>query len=638
MGSAEGACIAARWSTPVAGASVGSAVTTDSPPRIEDLALLSDCHVAALVDRSLTVVWMCSPRFDSPSVFGRLLDPEAGHSGIAVAGATETTRRYLTDTLVLQTEVTARTGTLRVVDALAAGPNPSGHDLCAQPPGVLVRRLECVSGTVDIVLDHAPRPEYGRVVPLLERDDGGVRARGGPTRVVLSAPWQVELHQDRAIASATLQAGQVAHIGIEVAALTDPQPPHRDQEELAALLDETVEAWQRWSDQHQAYQGHHRDLVHHSGRVLQALTYRPTHGIVAAPTTSLPEQLGGERNWDYRYTWLRDASWTLSALWHAACPDEAVDFFHYVTWSTAGRAASGRAQIMYGIGGEHDLTERTLSHLSGYDDSRPVRVGNDAWDQDQLDIYGELLDAAHRLRDQLVDATDQAVQFLRQMADIAARRWQEPDQGIWEVRGRPQRFLHSALMCWVALDRAVDLIDVLDPEDGGQWWRAEAEAVREALLSQGWNDELGAFTQTLGGDQLDAAALMVPLVGFLPADDPRVLSTIAAIERDLVDDRGLVRRYHTDTGVDGVAGDEGAFLLCTFWLAQALAQAGEVERARTYFDRAAGSANDVGLLAEEVDAATGRLLGNFPQAFSHVGLIHAARVLDAAQQQQAEEL
>lgn len=598
-------------------------------PPIEDLALLSDCHIAALVDRNLTVVWMCSPRFDSPSVFGRLLDPAAGHTGILVAGAIGNSRRYLTDTLVLQTEVTTPTGVLRVTDALASGPNPSGHDLCAQPAGVLVRRLECLSGIVDVEVEHAPRPEYGLVVPVLLRENGEVRARGGPTRVLLITPWQASLQQGRATASATMQAGDVAHVGIEVAALTDPPPPHREQEELAALLDETVAAWQRWSDQHQAYEGEHRDLVHHSGRVLQALTYRPTHGIVAAPTTSLPEQIGGERNWDYRYTWLRDASWTLSALWHAACPDEAVDFFHYVTWSTAG-AASGRAQIMFGVGGEHDLTERTLPHLAGYQDSRPVRVGNNAWNQVQLDIYGELLDAAHRLRDQLDDPPRHVAQFLRQMADIAARRWREPDQGIWEVRGGPQRFLHSALMCWVALDRAVDLVDVLDPDDGGQLWRTEAEAVREALLSEGWNPEVGSFTQTLDGDQLDAAALMVPLVGFLPADDSRVLSTIAAIERDLVDARGLVRRYRTETGADGVSGDEGAFLLCTFWLAQALAKAGEVERAQAYFDRACGSANDVGLLAEEVDADSGRLLGNFPQAFSHVGLIHAARALDEA--------
>jgi alpha,alpha-trehalase len=598
---------------------------------IEDLALLSDCHSAALVARTLDVVWLCHPRFDSPSVFGRLLDPDAGHTGITVSGARSHVRRYLPKTLVLETEVESDAGAVTVTDALASGPNPDGHSLCSSPPRVLVRRIECVRGEVEVTVEHRPRPEYGVVVPLLTCEPGAVRARGGPTRVTLSLPWPAQVAYGAATATGRLRMGDVLLVGVEVGALAEPPLTVRTQQELQHLLDETVAAWRGWSGLHQTYAGEHRALVHHSGRVLYALTYQPTGAVVAAPTTSLPEELGGTRNWDYRYTWLRDASWTMSALWVAACPDEAMDFFEYLTWSTAGRIDDHhRAQIMFGVGGEHDLTERELSHLHGYAGSLPVRVGNGAWDQDQLDVYGELLDAAYRLRDQLGTPPAHVVTFLASMADTAAARWQEPDQGIWEVRGEPRRFLHSQLMCWVALDRAARLAPVLGTAEDGARWRAEAERVREALLVEGWNDRMGAFTQSFGGEELDAAALMVPLVGFLPSSDPRVRSTVDAVERILVDERGLVRRYLTESGVDGVAGDEGSFVLCTFWLSQALARDGEVDRARVYFDRAAAYANDLGLMAEEVDTGTGRLLGNFPQAFSHVGLVNAARDLDRA--------
>jgi len=328
----------------------------------------------------------------------------------------------------------------------------------------------------------------------------------------------------------------------------------------------------------------------------------------------------------------------MSALWVAACPDEASDFFDYLTWSCAAGVGHDRQlQIMFGVGGEYDLSERELPHLTGYAGSRPVRVGNDAWRQHQLDVYGELLDAAYRLREPLEPLSPHVAEFLTAVAEAALARWQQPDHGIWEVRGSKKRFLHSTLMCWVALDRAACMADLLQSDDGGQRWRDEAEEVRAVLLDQGWNDTLGAFAQYLDGDTPDASALMVSLVGFLPAKDPRVLATIDVVERLLVDERGLVRRYNVESRVDGLEGNEGSFVLCTFWLAQALARAGQVERADAYFHRAVSYANDLGLMAEEVETASGQLLGNFPQAFSHVGLINAAWDLDRAAEHAREE-
>ena len=403
-----------------------------------------------------------------------------------------------------------------------------------------------------------------------------------------------------------------------------------------------MSAWQSWSDIHQAYVGPWRDLVHHSGRVLQSLSYAPSGAICAAATTSLPEVVGGTRNWDYRYAWVRDASFTIEALWVAACPDEANQFFNYLSGAAAGSLDRGDGlQIMFGVGGERDLTERELPHLAGWRHSAPVRVGNGAWNQRQLDVYGELLGAVHRLCDNVFDDVSRRVgpmadpdrwgvaadlapatrRFFVRLADTAAQVWQQQDRGIWEVRGEPRDFLYSKLMCWVALDRAVALADRLDAAERVPAWEQTQAEIREAILSRGWSDRAKAFTQSFGSDELDASSLMLPLVGFLPGDDPRVLATIDAVEERLTDERGLVYRYRSH---DGLEGDEGTFLLCTFWLAQALAVAGQPARARAVFERAATFVNDVGLLAEEVDPVTGELLGNFPQAFSHIGLVNAA--------------
>ncbi|MEU4427639.1 glycoside hydrolase family 15 protein [Actinoplanes sp. NPDC024001] len=596
-------------------------------------ALVSDCHSAALITADGSVDWLCCPRFDSPSVFGRLLDPDAGHWSIRPAGKYVSSRRYLDRTLVLETTFRTPAGTVTVTDALAMGPDNRGHDLGTRVPHLLIRSVAGVSGEVDVEVGYRPRPEYGLLRPLLSHVAGGVTARGGAEWLVLSSPVRLDLAESAATGRFTVRAGDVVVFGLQRSTLEE-QPAHIwPADRLTARLTETVTAWQSWSQLHQNYDGPWRDLVEHSGRVLQGLTFRPSGAVIAAATTSLPEQVGGARNWDYRYSWVRDASFTMEALWVAACPDEANDFFAFMTTAAAAAVGPGTPlQIMFGVGGEHDLTERTLPHLAGWRDSRPVRAGNGAWNQQQIDVYGELLAAAHRLADRITDMDDDMRDFLIAVADSAAHRWRDPDQGIWEVRGEPRHFLYSKVMCWVALDRAIRLAGRLRAGDRVPGWSAAREEIRRVVLRDGWNDAAGAFTQYLGSSTLDAANLMMAIVGFLPADDPRMLATIEAVAQRLTDERGLVYRYRTEDGVDGLAGDEGAFLLCTFWLAQAWAMAGRTEQARAVFALAAGHANDVGLLAEEVDPATGELLGNFPQAFSHIGLINAAWAIQQAEQ------
>jgi alpha,alpha-trehalase len=595
---------------------------------IGDYALLSDCRSAALVGRDGSVDWLCFPRFDGPSVFARLLDDDAGHLSVRPAGEFAATRRYVDQTMVLATTFRAPTGVAVLTDALAVGRNDRGHALGAGSPGVLLRRVACTEGTVELELEYAPRPEYGLIHPILTPVDGGLAARGGADLLVLSAPVAPAVDGATASARFTLRAGESAAFALAHASSWDAQPAAWDQDEIAARLDDTIEGWQSWSAMHQAYEGPWRELVHHSGRVLQALTFEPTGAIVAAPTTSLPEAVGGERNWDYRYTWVRDASLTMEALWVAACPDEANKFFAFLAGVAASQLERGTdLQIMFGVGGEHDLTERELPHLSGWRDSRPVRVGNGAWDQRQLDVYGELLGAAQQLVDQLGELDEPTRRFLVAAADTAAVRWTEKDQGIWEIRGEPRDFLHSKLMCWVALDRAIALAGPLDAGDRVEGWTATREAIRAAICERGWSERAGAYTQAFGADDLDASNLMLAITGFLPGDDPRMKATIDATAQRLCDERGLVYRYKA---ADGLEGDEGTFLLCTFWLAQAQALAGEVTAARATFERAAAYANDVGLLAEEVDIGGAEMIGNYPQAFSHIGLVNAAWAITQA--------
>ena len=601
----------------------------DSLP-IGDYALLSDCRSAALVSRDGSVDWLCFPRFDGPSVFCRLLDPAGGRFAIRPAAGFQARRRYLDQTMVLETTFTTAGGTAVLTDALAVGRNERGHDLGAHSPSMLLRRLACTDGEIEAEVSYAPRPEYGLIHPILVPVPGGLAARGGADRLLLSTSVSFRVDGPTATARFRLAAGQTALFALGHGQIADPPRAPWTAAEISDRLEDTAEGWRSWSAIHQNYQGPWRDLVAHSGRVLQALTFAPTGAIVAAPTTSLPETVGGGRNWDYRYTWVRDASLTMEALWVAACPDEANKFFTFLADASASQLQrDADLQIMFGIGGERDLTERELPHLAGWRDSRPVRVGNGAWTQRQLDVYGELLGAAQRLVDQLGELDPVTRQFLARAADTAATRWREKDQGIWEIRGEPRDFLYSKLMCWVALDRAIALAGHLGAEDRVRDWATARDEIRAAILEQGWNEKAGAFTQSFGSADLDASNLMLAITGFLPADDPRIKATIDATAQRLTDQRGLVYRYRAG---DGLAGAEGTFLVCTFWLAQAQALAGDVDAAIATFERALAAINDVGLLAEEVDPGNGEMIGNFPQAFSHIGLVNAAWAITQAQQ------
>jgi GH15 family glucan-1,4-alpha-glucosidase len=598
---------------------------------IGEHALLSDRHSSALVDSAGSVEWLSFPRFDSPAVFGRLLGADAGHWQIRPVGHARVTRRYVDASLVLETTFHARTGTLVLTDLLALGPDNGGHRLGRDVPHLLIRRVSCTEGAVEVEVDYRPRPEYGLLVPLLSPVECGVTARGGAEWLVLTTPISLGLDAGCGTGRHVLHAGETLHLALHRSTLEETPARTWSQAELAEIVERTIDDWGSWSRMHQAYQGPWANLVHHSGRVLEGLSFQPSGAIVAAATTSLPEGVGGVRNWDYRYAWVRDASLTMEALWVAACPDEATDFFAFMTTAAASGVGPGRSlQIMFGVGGEHDLSERELSHLEGWRASRPVRVGNGAWRQAQIDVYGELLSAAHRLAGQLYELDEQTKSFLVACADAAAERWVLPDQGIWEVRGEPRHFLYSKVMCWVAVDRAIALADLLGAQHRVAEWAATRDEIHRTVVRDGWSDRAASFTQYVGSDDLDAANLMMAIVGFLPADDPRMLATIDAISDRLTDARGLVYRYRAEGGVDGVAGAEGTFLLCTFWLAHALALAGQIDRARAVFERAAAFVNDVGLLAEQVDSRTGELLGNFPQAFSHIGLVNAAWAISEA--------
>jgi GH15 family glucan-1,4-alpha-glucosidase len=597
---------------------------------IGEYALISDCRSAALVSREGSVDWLCFPRFDGPSVLCRLLDPAAGHFSIRPAGQFQVSRRYVDQTLVLETTFTTAGGTAVLTDALAVGPDERGHHLGAHSPGTLLRSLACTAGEIQAEVSYAPRPEYGLIHPVLVPVSGGLAARGGANRLLLSTSCTFAVDDATATAVVRLTAGQAAVFALGHGEMAGPPLAPWTAEDVTSRLDDTIEGWRSWSAIHQNYEGPWRELVRHSGRVLQGMTFAATGAIVAAPTTSLPETVGGERNWDYRYTWVRDASLTMQALWVAACPDEANKFFAFLAEAAASGLERGAdLQIMFGVGGERDLSERELPHLAGWRGSRPVRVGNAAWLQRQLDVYGELLVAAQRLVDQLGELDPVTRRFLVAAADTAAARWEEKDQGIWEIRGEPQDFLYSKLMCWVAVDCAIALASHLGAEDRVADWETTRAEIRAAILARGWNEQAGAFTQAFGSEDLDASSLMLAITGFLPADDPRMKATIDATARRLTDERGLVYRYLAH---DGLTGQEGTFVLCTFWLAQAQALAGDVEVATATFERAVAAINDIGLLAEEVDPRNAEMIGNFPQAFSHVGLVNAAWAITEARQ------
>jgi GH15 family glucan-1,4-alpha-glucosidase len=615
--------------TATSGTAYGAAGEARGSQPIAAYGLLADCNSAALVALDGSIDWLCLPRYDSPSVFGRILDPAAGHWSIRPAGAFTSERRYLPGTLVIETTFTTETGVVRLTDAFLFAEGQRGHALGFDAPHELARSVEGVSGEVELVMELAPRTEYGLVRPLFRQEGDGGRTFGGPNRITVRAGVPTEIEDVTMGATFTVREGEQAGFSLRWVPTEASEPPAATAPDaVAARIADTVEAWRSWEADHDIYEGPHRELVRLSSRVLKGLTYRPTGAIVAAPTTSLPETVGGERNWDYRYSWIRDASLTLEALYIGSCSDEAEEFVSFMT-SSAGGGAS--LQIMYGIGGEHDLTERELPHLRGWRDSQPVRVGNGAWGQTQLDVYGELLNALYLYREQLGELHPEIQEFVAYLADMAAQRWSEQDAGMWEMRGEPRHHLSSKVLCWVALDRAVKLAPALGEFARADEWSAERDRIRDAIVERGWSEERQAYAQSFGAHELDAAQLLMPIVGFLPATDERMRSTIEAIARDLTED-GLVLRYRNEEGLnaDGLTGEEGTFVICSFWLVCCLAQAGEVDRAEQLFDQLAGYANDLGLLAEEIDTASGEQLGNFPQAFSHIGLITAAYEIDKA--------
>ncbi|SCL19610.1 glycoside hydrolase family 15 protein [Micromonospora inyonensis] len=581
-------------------------------PAISDYGFLSDCRSGALVGRDGSVDWWCPDRFDSPAVFGRILDDAAGRWRIAPVGTGRVERAYLPDTLVLRTVHHTPEGSVAVTDALAAEPGARAHQLGHNSPAVLLRVVEGLSGRVPMRLDFTPRPEYGLLTPHLRKlPDGTVRAEAGPVALALRGGPPLHVERDRVRADFAVSAGDRLGFDLAYAPAYGGVPARLDP--VDALAD-TVLAWQAFRESHR-YQGRHAGLVRHSATVLQGLTYTRSGAVAAALTTSLPERLGGDRNYDYRYSWLRDFAMTLHALWVAACPDEASRLFAWASRSI-GQLGDDPVPVLFGLEGERGLAEHEITHLRGYADSRPVRLGNDAWRQRQLDVPGEVVSAVWRLHEYLGERLDDELrETVVGLTEQVAATWRLPDRGMWETREDERHHVSSKALCWVTMRLAVELAPQLGDRADPVRWRAVRDEIRATVLERGWNERIGAYTGAFGSDELDASALYLPVVGFLPATDPRMRATIAAVERDLATPDGLVRRW---------SADPGGFLLCSFWLVQCLVLAGERERAEALFTRVAGHANDLGLLAEQVDPVTGGMLGNFPQALSHIGLINAA--------------
>jgi GH15 family glucan-1,4-alpha-glucosidase len=579
------------------------------PLRIEDYALIGDCEAAALVGRDGSIDWLCWPDFSSPACFAALLGtPEHGRWRLAPRGEAVVSRRYRPDTLVLETGFETADGAVTLVDFMPIG--EGAPDLVR----IVVGRRGAVAMAMELVL----RFDYGAAVPWVTRlEDGRLCAVAGPDMVVLDTPVATRGEGLTTVAAFTVRAGERVPFVLAHGRSHLPAPRGPDADAAAAR---TERFWREWIGRCRA-QSEWSEPVRRSLITLKALTYAPTGGIVAAPTTSLPERIGGERNWDYRFCWLRDATLTLLALMDAGYYDEAKAWREWLLRAVAGSPA--QIQIMYGIGGERRLPEAELAWLPGYAASAPVRIGNAAATQLQLDVYGEVLDALHQGRKGGVAEHGPAWALQRALVEHLETIWQRPDEGIWEVRGPPRHFTHSKVMCWVALDRAVKGIERFGRTGPLERWRALRARIHDDVCGRGYDARRGAFVQCYGGTALDAAALLMPITGFLPADDPRVLGTVRAIERELVDG-GLVYRYRTDAVDDGLPPGEGAFLACSFWLADNYALQGRKREARALFERLVGLANDVGLLAEEYDPLTDRQLGNFPQAFSHVALVNTA--------------
>nr|WP_202485035.1 glycoside hydrolase family 15 protein [Streptomyces sp. SID8359] len=592
--------------------------------RIEDYALIGDMQTAALVCRDGTADWLCLPRFDSHAVFAGLLGTEEhGFWRLSPARAEGTEpppadrRRYRGDSLILESEWDTPRGTVRVTDFMPP------RDGAPQ----LIRIVEGVSGRVPMRSELRMRFSYGRVTPWVHKVDGRTVAVAGPDSVWLDT--QADTYGENLTTYSDFTVGP----GDRVAFTISWQPSHREPPALPdpeGSLEATELFWREWVDQC-TYHGPYREAVVRSLITLKALTYAPTGGIVAAPTTSLPEEIGGVRNWDYRYTWLRDAAITLSSLLRTGYREEARAWREWLLRAVAGDPEN--LQIMYGIAGERELGEAELDWLPGYENSAPVRVGNGAANQLQLDVYGEVTEALHLAHMTGLTRNDYAMGLQLRLIEYLEKHWEEPDEGIWEVRGPRRHFVHSKVMAWVAVDRTIKLIEAGDADGPLERWYELRDDIHRDVCERGYDKERNTFTQSYGSKELDASLLLIPQMGFLPPDDKRVIGTIEAIQRELSTEDGFILRYPTEgaeAGVDGLEGDEGAFLACSFWMADDLAMIGRVDEARRLFEKLLSLRNDLGLLAEEWDSNLQRQVGNFPQAFSHVPLIDTALRLTAS--------
>jgi GH15 family glucan-1,4-alpha-glucosidase len=584
--------------------------------RIEDYALIGDLETAALVSRTGSIDWLCLPRFDSGACFAALLGtPDHGRWLLAPrADVQQATRRYRPDTLVLETTFEVAEGVVRVIDFMPPRKeNP-----------VLVRIVEGVEGEVEVGTELVIRFDYGSAVPWVRRIDDTLMAIAGPNALRLDTTAEVHGEDMKTVGDVMLAEGDSASFVLTWFASHRLPPEPLD---AAGALEETEAFWAEWSGRC-SYEGEWAEPVRSSIRVLKALTYDPTGGIVAAPTTSLPEWIGSVRNWDYRYCWLRDATLTLVALIESGYLDEARAWREWLFRAAAGDPAD--LQIMYGVAGERRLDEFEADWLPGFEGSSPVRIGNAASEQLQLDVYGEIVDAFYTARVHGLEASDHAWQLSVNLLEFLEEAWREPDSGIWEVRGPPRHFTHSKVMAWVAFDRMVRSSETWGREGPVDHWRAVRDEIHADACRNGFDAELGSFVQSYGSDRLDASLLLIPLVGFLPAADERVVGTVEAVGRELSHD-GLILRYQADeenVGVDGLPPGEGVFLPCSFWYAADLALLGRTDEARELFTRLLSLRNDLGLLAEEYDPAAGRMLGNFPQAFTHLTLVGCAYVLE----------
>ena len=584
---------------------------------IESYALIGDGYAAALVCLDGSVDWLCLPRFDSPSVFGRVLDAErGGYWQVVPCDAWHSQRRYLPDTNVLLTTFETATGKIEIADFMPA----RYHETEAPGDNALVRIVRCLEGVMEVRSTFAPRFDYGRATAEWAIEPGvGVRAVHAGQSLTLYTSAELRVSGDAAEGYHALAAGDdlVFFLAYDrrVPAVWRSGVPNV----AARLLEDTAVYWRDWAGRSR-YTGPYAEAVRRSALTLKLLDYAPTGAIIAAPTTSLPEEIGGERNWDYRYSWLRDTAFTLYALYGLGYTEEGEAFLDWILDVARGDPAN--LQVLYGVGGEKHVEEEELPHLEGYECSRPVRVGNAAYAQLQLDIYGEVVDCAYLHHKHGGVISDDLWSFVRGVADHVCTVWREPDFGIWEVRSDPQHFVYSKVMCWVALDRALRLARGANLQGDLDGWEHTRTAILEELVDEGYDERLGAFTRAYASSELDAASLALVLRGVLPADDPRMCSTVDRVAERLGED-GFIHRY-AQSAEDGLSGGEGAFMMCSFWLADCYSEMGRTEQARDLFEQLLAVGNDVGLYAEEYDPCARRHLGNFPQAFTHIALINAA--------------